>query len=196
MPPSQWQLIRVETQHSMMLSHKDSTLKVADLVGSPGMSRQVDRRFDVPAGLDLPLVEAVDRLRLHGVVESVVEGVLVRGVVATTLVVSCARCLVETRRDVRADVAELFSDPVRHLREVGEELEPGYGIHEGEIDLEHLLRDALVPAVPFKPLCRADCAGLCATCGTNRNEAACSCTDDETDPRWAVLEGLTLPEQS
>ena len=60
------------------------------------------------------------------------------------------------------------------------------------IDLDTLLRDALVPAVPYRPLCDPDCKGLCASCGVNRNETTCDCVDVTVDARWSALEGLRL----
>jgi uncharacterized protein len=41
--------------------------------------------------------------------------------------------------------------------------------------------------MPMKPLCKEDCAGLCATCGKDLNKVKCKCTQEEIDPRWAEL---------
>lgn len=146
--------------------------------------------MDVPEDLVHALMEVHFPLRLDAVIESVVDGLLVRGSLEARMRMSCARCLVDIDDDVRTDVVELFADPAAPD---GDELEPGYEIHEGTIDLDTLLRDALVPAVPYQPLCRAECQGLCASCGINLNEAACDCADTVVDPRWAPLEGLRLP---
>jgi uncharacterized protein len=45
-------------------------------------------------------------------------------------------------------------------------------------------------ALPMKPLCRADCQGLCPACGANRNVAPCTCAPKPPDPRLAVLRDL------
>jgi uncharacterized protein len=64
---------------------------------------------------------------------------------------------------------------------------------DGEkIDLEPVFREQFVLAVPFAPLCREDCKGLCPQCGIDRNSGTCSC-EKPIDPRLAALKGLKLP---
>lgn len=144
----------------------------------------------VPPGLELDLATAQGPVRLEGVVSSVVDGLLVRAAVATDMTLSCARCLADLRQPVAVDVIELFNDP--STADDPDDIEAGYEITEGVIDIDTLVRDALVPAVPYRPLCQADCQGLCAQCGTNLNDNACDCVDETTDARWAALEGLRL----
>jgi uncharacterized protein len=65
--------------------------------------------------------------------------------------------------------------------------------YDGEaIDLEPLFREQFVLAVPFAPLCREDCKGLCPQCGIDRNTGTCRC-EPPIDPRLAALKGLKLP---
>jgi len=65
--------------------------------------------------------------------------------------------------------------------------------YEGEaIDVEPLFREQFVLAVPYAPLCREDCKGLCPQCGIDRNTATCAC-EKPMDPRLAALKGLKLP---
>jgi uncharacterized protein len=175
----------------MSADARDRLLRVADLIDRPGASRRVDLAMPAPADLALDMAEVVGDLRLTGVVESVVDGLLVRGTVAATLSLACARCLQDLTSDVEADVVELFTDPTRTEADV--EVEAGYEINDdATISLDTLVRDALVPAVPYRPLCDEDCQGLCAQCGINRNEDRCECVDVRTDARWAALEGLQL----
>lgn len=169
-----------------------SLIRVADLLNRPGASRRIDLPVDAPEGLVLDLAELTGPLRLAGVIESVVDGLLVRATLTAPLQMACARCLKPVETTVSTDVVELFSDPAR-ADEPGD-IEAGYEIAETEIDLDTLLRDALVPAVPYRPLCDEACAGLCPTCGVDRNEAQCECTDVSADPRWAALERLRLPD--
>lgn len=64
---------------------------------------------------------------------------------------------------------------------------------DGErVDLEPLLREQFVLAVPFAPLCAETCKGLCPQCGIDRNTASCSC-EPPIDPRLAALKGLKIP---
>jgi uncharacterized protein len=178
----------------MTAAQHDRVLKVADLVDAPGTSRRVDLDVPAPEGFELPLVELREPLRLRGVVESVVDGLLVRGELSAEVAASCARCLEPVTEVVTTDVTELFADPSRTPAEDLAELDEGYEIRDGQIDLDALLRDALAPALPARPLCREDCRGLCAECGQNRNEGDCDCAETDADPRWAALEGLSLPD--
>ncbi|MCW2914010.1 MAG: hypothetical protein JWN52_2078, partial [Actinomycetia bacterium] len=69
---------------------------------------------------------------------------------------------------------------------------------EGDfIDLEPVLRDAVVLALPLSPLCRDDCPGLCSECGVKLADAGPDHRHDAVDPRWAALQGITdLREES
>ena len=173
----------------------DRTVKVADLLDRPGASRPLDLALEAPEDLDLAalaMAEVDGPLRFTGVVESVVDGLLVRGTLSAPLRLQCARCLQPVQRTVQADVVELFTDPAD--AEDPDDVEAGYEIVEGTLNFETLLRDALAPAVPVQPLCRPDCAGLCPTCGVDRNVSDCDCTEDTTDARWAALEQLRLDD--
>jgi uncharacterized protein len=67
-----------------------------------------------------------------------------------------------------------------------------YLLEDDVIDLEPMVRDALLLELPLAPLCRDDCAGLCPTCGANRNDEPCDCAEAEPDPRWAALRSLEI----
>jgi uncharacterized protein len=63
------------------------------------------------------------------------------------------------------------------------------------VDLEPLLRDAVVLALPFQPLCEDDCPGLCVECGARLADDPDHTHGEPVDPRWAALATLTEPEQ-
>jgi DUF177 domain-containing protein len=120
--------------------------------------------------------------------ESVVEGVLVTGTAVVRLRGTCARCLEEIADTDEVDIQELFCYPEKELDD------PEARRIEGDlINLEPVLRDAVVLDLPFTPLCRPDCAGLCSLCGTNLNTEPEHTHDDPTDPRWGRLVGWTEP---
>ena len=116
------------------------------------------------------------------------------GSVVSGLELPCSRCLEPLRLPVAAQF-DLRYLPVTKAaadteREVGEDdLGTSYYTND-EIDLNELLREQFYLALPMKPLCRDDCAGLCSLCGTNLNTGTCQCTSQWEDPRLAPLKEL------
>jgi DUF177 domain-containing protein len=159
---------------------------VRDLLGRPGASRTVQVHEPVE-GLATELVRVPEDRPVEAalLMESVVEGILASGPVDGVWVLSCARCLKPFESEFRIDVRELFSPS----EERDEDTE--YPVAEGFVDLGPMIRDNVVPAMPFAPLCREDCQGICPRCGGDRNLGECTC-DEAMDPRWAALAGLEL----
>jgi len=62
------------------------------------------------------------------------------------------------------------------------------------LDLEPVLRDAVVLALPLTPLCREDCSGLCAECGERLDDLPADHAHDDADPRWSALQDLLEPD--
>jgi uncharacterized protein len=162
-------------------------LDTRELARRPGTMRRVARVVPAPAGLGTEVIgvpEGSD-LGLELRLESVMEGVLVSGTVRGRSVGECVRCLGEVEQDVVVEVQELFAYPDRE-----------YGgdddVHElvGDlIDFEPVLRDAVVPALPFQPVCRDDCPGLCSDCGAALADDP-DHRHDAVDPRWAALSSV------
>ena len=161
-------------------------LSVAEILGRPGEYRDVRIRRPlqgVGAGLARLTDDDIDaQLRI----ESVIEGVLVTGRVESEAGLQCARCLREFRMREALRVCELFAGPGHEA--VGDD--DVYAVDATEIDLEPMLRDAITLSLPLNPLCRPDCKGICAGCGTDLNEGRCDCKEDDFDPRWAALADL------
>ena len=160
---------------------------VRDLLAEPGSSRRLtlEETFE---GLSTELAAVAEEhpVRMDILLESVVEGIEVSGPLTGRIAYRCARCLRPFDRDFRLEVDELFAPGVAE----GDDRYPITG--QGSIDLEPMVRDAVVLSMPFSPLCRLDCLGLCPRCGGDRNLAECTC-GPEVDPRWAPLAGLELP---
>lgn len=100
---------------------------------------------------------------------------LVRGLLETTASFTCALCLKEYSAPVR--VADFGRE-----KEVGEDQE--------KIDLTGDIREDIILAIPAKPLCRADCRGICPLCGKELNEGECGCADPGPDSPFARLDQL------
>jgi uncharacterized protein len=120
------------------------------------------------------------------------EGVLVSGEVEVPLEGSCARCLEPVEDVLDLDVQELYAYPGSTTESTSEEDE--VRLVEGErIDLEPMVRDAVVLALPLSPVCSEDCRGLCVDCGQRLDDLPPDHTHEVTDPRWAGLAGRLAP---
>jgi uncharacterized protein len=103
-----------------------------------------------------------------------------------TLVGPCMRCLKEAAPEIAVDAREVDRPGG------GEELSSPY-LRDEALDLASWARDALVLALPTQVLCRGDCAGLCAVCAADLNDAGPEHTHERPpDPRWAKLSELKL----
>ena len=118
--------------------------------------------------------------------------------------VACSRCVSDTKLEIDDKVRVTFlpkhelpdqdepasaDDEGAELNEEDIDLFPYEGEH---VDLEPLFREEFVLAIPYAPLCREDCKGLCPQCGTDLNAGTCSC-EPPIDPRLAALKGLKIP---
>ena len=170
-----------------------ATIDVHDLIGHPGLARRTDVLGTIE-GLATEVVAVPDEAPLGGslLLESLIEGVLVTGAITGSWMVRCARCLTERTQPFSVEVSELFV-PAGTVDPDDDEDER-YELTEGSIDLEQLVRDLVGVEMPFAPLCRPDCKGLCPICGGNRNEGECP-GHETIDPRFAVLADL-LPDLS
>ena len=150
--------------------------------------KQVTRVAEAPDGIGIDVIGVPpgSPIDLDLRFESVVEGVLVTGTAEVRLRGECARCLDEIATTDEIDIQELYCYPDRELDDAEASR------IEGElIDLEPVLRDAVVLDLPFTPLCRPDCAGLCPHCGANLNRDPGHDHGEATDPRWAGLVAWT-----
>jgi uncharacterized protein len=161
-------------------------LDTRELGRRPGTMRAVHRTIEAPGdwGLELVRVPAGSPVELDLRLESVMEGVLVTGTVEVTVSAECGRCLEPVNDQLDLDVQELFayqaSDP--------EDEQP---LLTGDfIDLEPLVRDAVVLGLPLNPVCDEDCEGLCVGCGARLREVEPDHAHDDLDPRWAALSQL------
>jgi len=120
------------------------------------------------------------------------EGVLVTGTARAALEGECARCLEPISDEIEVRFQELFVYDDRGV-DPDEELEVST-LQDDLVDLEPLLRDAVVLALPFQPLCQDDCPGLCPECGARLADDPDHGHDEPVDPRWSALAALTEPE--
>ncbi len=128
-------------------------------------------------------------LRLAVRMEAVSEGVLVSGTVSGQARGQCGRCLVDFTQEITAQLTELFGYGESPSPVAEDSDEEHYHLVGDLMDIEPIVRDALVTAVPFQPVCRLGCPGLCSECGTQL-VADPDHHHDVVDPRWAALQRL------
>jgi uncharacterized protein len=140
-------------------------------------------------GLDLVRVPAGAELQLDLRLESVTEGVLVTGSVTAPIAGECGRCLDPVSDEIGVELCELFAYPDSATDETSSEDEV-YRIDGDYLDVEPLVRDAVVLGLPWTPQCRPDCGGLCAHCGQRLDDLPDGHSHEQFDPRWAALAGF------
>ena len=119
------------------------------------------------------------------------DSILVQGTLATQTKITCSRCLKPFTLKIPLKILEEFFptiDIITGMRLPKPEDPGSFTIDEHHIlDLTEALRQYIVTAMPMKPLCTEECAGLCSTCGKDLNRGACGCKQEEVDLRWAEL---------
>ena len=169
-------------------------LDTVELGRRPGSTRTVQRTVAAPEalGTDVIGIPTGTDVELDLRLEAVMEGVLVSGDVRGRAVGECVRCLGEVVEDLDVTLQELYVYPERAAVAVedGDEDEDVRELEGDLVDLEPALRDVVVPALPFQPLCRPDCPGLCSQCGARLADDP-GHAHETLDPRWAALSRLT-----
>jgi len=171
-------------------------LDTRELGRRPGSQREVSRTVPAPADLGIEVLGVPEgsQVEFDLRLEAVMEGVLVTGTARAALEGECARCLEPISDDIEVRFQELFVYDDKDV-DPDEEFEVST-LQDDLVDLEPLLRDAVVLALPFQPLCTEDCLGLCTTCGARLADDPDHGHDERVDPRWAALSTLTEPEQN
>jgi uncharacterized protein len=151
-----------------------------------GAAREETRTIPAPDSLRVELAGVPEgaEVDLDVRLEAVHEGVLVTGTASAPVVGECARCLEPLTSEVEASFQELY-----RYEPSPEEDEDDVLLLDGDLlDLEPVLRDAVVLALPLAPLCSDDCAGLCPDCGVRLADAGPGHQhEDAVLPEWEAL---------
>ncbi len=138
-------------------------------------------RFEGPLDVEMSIGRAIQTFSLKGTARGQVHGDCSRCLTAAKARFKTSFRLYVQRKQADAEELEAVEDEDEILV-----VDPGVR----EISLEATLRDAVALALPLRIYCRQDCKGLCGQCGEDLNQGSCSCSQQQTDPRWAALEQL------
>ena len=165
------------------------------------LAEPVEFEFDLPfsvASLDREPLVAISPVRLGGRISRIEGGFALDGEVAFTARLECSRCLA----DYPFEFDEPFSLLLYPRKETGveereiERRELDVSYYDSEVlSLHPVAEERIQLALPMKPLCREECAGLCPTCGQDRNARPCDCRSEAVDPRWNALRELQKIEK-
>lgn len=157
------------------LHPRESELFYLQTEGDENLLAEIGGKFLVPLDIEI-------------VVENTGTIYTGRGTIRGVLQLTCSRCL------------QVFDYPLEIDFEVGlvenihgDHYSPdeGFILFKGdEVDIQAGVEEAVFMAVPISPLCREDCQGLCPVCGQDKNTVACSCREENIDPRWEKLKNL------
>jgi uncharacterized protein len=161
------------------------SIDVRDLVGRPGATK-VEQVSGTLEDLETELASVKEGAPIRGelVLESLAEGIVASGRLEGSFSLRCARCLRAFERGFSVQLHELYA-PYPHEDSDEYPLDP-----EGFLDPDQMVRDVIGVELPFAPVCRPDCRGLCSRCGGDLNLGECTCSEPEVDPRWDGLEAL------
>ena len=160
------------------------TVDVYDLMHRPGEMRERSIDIVVPEefGNAMIAVKAGSELRVELRMESLHDGILVSADIDGTAAGECGRCLIDIEQAIQVEIQELFAYSSDEAFE--------YEVHEDTIDLEPVVRDAVVLSLPFQPVCQDECLGLCPQCGARLLDNPGHEHENPVDPRWAALGSL------
>lgn len=157
-------------------------LLVSDLLSHPGQSR--DETADLPLRFVVGDASVDDQVGIEIHIRSLSGGVLVKGRAVTAADLTCVRCLTTWSEPVEAPLEAVF-------RIHPDDEEDEFPVAEGGwIDLEPLIHDEVSLALPIRPVCRPDCAGLCQTCGADLNNGPCAGHGEVSDSPFAALKQI------
>jgi len=170
-------------------------LDTRELGRRPGTQREKSVTREAPAGLGIDVLGVPEgsTVEIDVRLEAVMEGVLVTGTASVELAGECSRCLEPIEDHLVVDLQELYVYDAPETSGDDEDADVSR-LEDDLLDLEPLLRDAVVLALPYQPLCRDDCPGLCTECGARLADDPDHGHEEPVDPRWAALQQLQRPQ--
>ena len=144
--------------------------------------------------LDDDEFQLIEPAEIRGQIRRKGNEVELRGELEVRVAAACDRCLRPVELPIRSEFNERFVPAVSWRAEPQHELQEedlNLAVFDGQaIELDELVCEEIMLAVPGHVLCREDCKGLCPICGIDRNRSTCQCETNETDLRWDGLKEL------
>lgn len=182
------------------MSANQLVLSLRELPAAIGSFQQVHIDWQVPDGWGTEVLQLAPGsvVPLDVSLTSVEDGVLAQVYAQGELVGECVRCLDPVRHAWNIEAADVFFEPDASIITTddpdieveGDQMDAASRIDRDTIDIETLLRDAILAGAPLQPLCADDCAGICDQCGIRLNEAEPGHAHEVFDPRFAALDGF------
>jgi len=168
----------------MATSKNPLVVGVKDLVHQAGEMRELTLELVAPEkyGEAMATVPAGTPMTIELRLEGLHEGILATADVAVDASAECVRCLDPFSFELRVDFQELFA--------YSSSDSDSYTVVDDSLNLEDIIRDAVVLELPFQPVCKEDCYGLDPATGEKRTEPPGENVADEIDPRWQELSKL------
>lgn len=181
------------------MSSNDKTDLVFHVSGLLQESVGATRAYEIQQVL-LRLDDETDASNLHRTVRllRIHRGILVEGEVSAEVKLQCSRCLAPVTTRVSASLQEEFRPSVDIFTGApaptgpDDEFDDDYFQIGSEhvLDLNEAVRQAILVELPYSPVCREGCAGICAQCGADLNVENCGCVRNRADVRLAGLAAL------
>lgn len=151
----------------------------------PGEMREHAFEFDSPErlGEGVVAVQQGEPISVDVRLEGLHDGILVTADVQTAATGECVRCLDPVTVPIEVEIQELFAYSPDEAFD--------FAVHDDYVDLEPVVRDAVVLALPFQPVCRPDCPGLDPETGAKLADEPDRTPREVLDPRWAALQDFT-----
>lgn len=150
--------------------------------------------------LDEETARLVEAPQINGRITRSGQEVRLQGTVTARAEVECDRCLKTVAVPIETDFDVTYIPAVDYERAATAELQEedlSVSVFDGEaIDIDDLVREQVLLALPPRMLCGEECRGLCPVCGADRNQSDCACAPKEIDPRWAGLAGLKQEQKN
>ena len=165
-------------------AHSDFVIPVKELLHQPGQMRDITLETVAPEkyGEAMAVVAQGSPLRIELRLEGLHEGILASGEITASARAECVRCLDVFDLELQVDFQELFA--------YSSSDSDSYTVVDDSLNLEDIIRDAVVLELPFQPVCTEDCYGLDPATGEKRTEPPGDTVAEEIDPRWQELSKL------